>query len=364
MQDLNKIPFLFIIARGRSGTTLLQNIMDANPHVVLPIESKLIIHLKQKYFRVKSWNDKLLDEFIIDLYKDLKFSTHWNVDKQQLIASIKSYPKSSLTFQILCKLIYLSYPSPFKKEDVLLIGDKNPIFSMFVPELREIFPDAKFIHLVRDYRDNIVSNIKTFNFEKLPVLTHGWVAYNKFIENEKIKVPNLFFTLRYEDLVNNPEENILGICNFLQIPYNEKMLNFNIAINERVNEELDEKKKMQVKEIHPNVLKPISTSQIDKWKKHLTSKQLDLIEFVAGDYGKKYKYYPSKDISKSITIKIISLVGLIRQRFNFFIIKNYYRLPFIIRDLMGKISLFLHNKFNYSNYFNNADFRYNGKTTE
>ena len=48
IDEIEKIPFVFIVGRGRSGTTLLQNILDANEQALLPRESKLIIHLKQK----------------------------------------------------------------------------------------------------------------------------------------------------------------------------------------------------------------------------------------------------------------------------------------------------------------------------
>ena len=52
IDKINNIPFFFIVARGSSGTTMLQNILDANEHVILPTESRLIIHLKQKYIIV------------------------------------------------------------------------------------------------------------------------------------------------------------------------------------------------------------------------------------------------------------------------------------------------------------------------
>ena len=38
IEEIEKIPFVFIVGRGRSGSTLLQNILDANKNVLMPIE--------------------------------------------------------------------------------------------------------------------------------------------------------------------------------------------------------------------------------------------------------------------------------------------------------------------------------------
>lgn len=364
IEEIEKIPFVFIVARGRSGTTLLQNILDSNKNIVLPIESRLIIHLKQKYFKIEKWTTEVIEEFIIDLYKDNKFNRYWNVSKERLAATIEATPLEQINFQLLCKIIYLQYPSPHPKNNITLIGDKNPIYSLFISELREVFPEAKFIHLIRDYRDNIVSNIKTFNFERLPVLAQGWLAYNKCIEQEKNKSPKLFYTLRYEDLASEPEKYVADLCSFLNIDYSVEMLNFRKKVKEEVISGLNENTKQEIDAVHPNILKPINTSQVNKWEGFFNDYQLELIESIAGNYGKKYKFHPSKKISTKLSIKLVATWGLIHQKFNFLIIRNYYKLPFFIRDFMRRLSLFLYEKFKYSNYFNNADFRFKGNPSE
>lgn len=367
MLDIDKIektPFFFIVANGRSGTTMLQQILDAHNEVMIPIESRLIIHLKKKYFKLKNWSYSVIDEFIDDLYRDLKFSKYWMVNRDNLTVKIKSIPENKRNFKLICKVIYLSYPTPFEKKEIKIIGDKNPIYCLFLNDLIEIFPDAKFIHLVRDYHASITSAIKTFGFKNIPVVSHGWVLYNKFIEEKSHEYPNNFLLLRYEDLVSSPTENVSKICSFLNIPFQEGMLDFNKTINQAVLPSITINAKQELNSIHPNLTKPINTNQIEKWRSELTTNQIITIEYISGDFAKKYGYTKDFPESKSIILWLKKIVGLIRIRINYFIITTYYKTPQNLRLLSTNFSAFAFKTLRFTHYFNRADFRNADKRTK
>lgn len=357
VEELNKIPVFFIVAKGRSGTTLLQNIFDANKHVVLPFESKLIIHLKSKYLNVRNWNSKLVDQFIADLYDDVKFANHWMVNKEKLTVDLHAVPTKEITFSILCKIIYLNYPSPFPKENILAIGDKNPIYSMFMDDLLEVFPDAKFIHLLRDYRDNILSNLKTFKFEKIPAQSIGWVIRNRNIQIKKNQFPERFYTLKYEELVSDPSKYVHEICDFLSLPFYPEMLHFNEVLKDKFEHDLPDSMKEEVAKVHPNLSKPISTENINKWQNELNEQEIETIEYIVGDFAEQYGYMRSKPKSNKLSIKLKGIVGYCKHSYKFSIIKLYYKLPWFMRSGLRKISNLLYKTFAYTNYFNDADFR-------
>ena len=77
LERINDIKIVFIVGIGRSGTTLLQSIMNVNQYVSFPHESRLILYLKQKYLNQKEWTDNLIIEFISDLYRNKKFRMYW-----------------------------------------------------------------------------------------------------------------------------------------------------------------------------------------------------------------------------------------------------------------------------------------------
>lgn len=357
IEEIEKIPFVFIVGRGRSGTTLLQNILDANKNVLMPIESSLIIYLKQKYFTKTKWTQTDVLDFIDDIYLDRKFRKSWYINKESLIDQFLKIPLNKLNFKLLCKLIYLNYKSPYKKAKIFLLGDKNPIYAVFLKDLIDVFPDAKFIHLIRDYRDNVLSNVNVIKTESIPLATHGWVAYNQEIEKVKKKNPSHFLTVRYEDLVSFPEEYTKKICHFLDLAYNPKMLEFNKIIEKKVESD-DFQSTKEMDDFHPNLIKPINTNQIRKWETVFTKKEVELIELIAGDYGKKYGYETTQQKSTNLALKFIVVKSLIRHQINHKIIVTYYKLPQKIRELMSGFSKFLFKTFRYTNYFNSSDFRY------
>ena len=49
----------YILAMGRSGTTLLQSILDNHSGIVVPPESYFMIHLDKKYGSIKNWNKQI-----------------------------------------------------------------------------------------------------------------------------------------------------------------------------------------------------------------------------------------------------------------------------------------------------------------
>ena len=351
IEEIKKIPFVFIVGRGRSGTTLLQNIMDANPHVVLPIESRLIIHLKQKYFKISYFTDSIIDDLITDLYKDKMFVSNWNVNKEKLTSDLKLQPKEQLNFETICKIIYLSYPSMFDKSSIKIIGDKNPTYSIFIPELLEVFPNALFIHIIRDYRDNIISNRNSFGRKSVWLLGYGWLIFNYEIEKIKQFKPNNFFTLRYEDLVNYPEQKVSALCKFLQLTYNPNMLNFYKKIKF-----IKDKYDIEALEtIHKNLDKPINTNAINKWKEQLTRSEIEVLDYICGDYAKNYLYEPTTT-KPSLNLFKQYFFGRIRYSFDILVIKTYYSLPFFIRDFSSLFSRKLYEWFHFTTYYNHTDF--------
>jgi hypothetical protein len=172
--------------------------------------------------------------------------------------------------------------SLFPKEELLLVGDKNPVYSIFTGRLVKIFPEARFVCIIRDYRDNFISllNLKGVHMEA-PILSLQ-VARWRCITNLFIRCmetyPDRFYIIRYEDLVKDPEGSILDVCGFLGIPYHPEVFDFHQKKEEFMKTFPDPK----VLEIHKSLMNPVTTGRIGIWKSALEPEEVSMADQIAG----------------------------------------------------------------------------------
>ena len=138
MDAQNKIPLFFIMGRPRSGTTLLRLLFESHPHVIIPPESPVILGLYRKYRKKKNWSEHDILGFINDLYSQRYFDVWlWNREElsRKLMECIGNY-----TFDDLVRKLYMNYPTVFHKEEIKLIGDKNPGYALYIKKLHNLYP--------------------------------------------------------------------------------------------------------------------------------------------------------------------------------------------------------------------------------
>ncbi|WP_121666030.1 sulfotransferase family protein [Mesonia aquimarina] len=340
MKKASEKPIFFIVCAGRSGSTLMQLMLDANPNIIAPIESRFIIFLYAKYAHTRKWNYKQLLQFYEDLFLDEKIYYLWNLDRENLKQEILNQP-SNTSFSQLCKLVYAHYISFFEKENKQIIVDKNPINSLFIPELLKLFPKAKFIHLIRDPRASCRSHCKAEMQPNYFAAAYMWKDYNTAIEKNKSKLPkNRFLSVYYEHFVDNPIDTLKEISQFLGIEFNSKMLNFNEHLKKGIVEELIEKNTAESKmklqlfhKYHKNTKKPINKNSLNLWKNDLSEEDIAVIEKICMSFMKQYNYKTVSDIE----IKTPFLEKLTHQVKNY-IIKIYYLSPVFMRVFYSNIN--------------------------
>ncbi|MFA5416814.1 MAG: sulfotransferase [Bacteroidales bacterium] len=280
MTEQSNKPFFFIVGRPRSGTTLLRTLFDANPHTVIPPESQFVVNLFPKYGSVTNWNRPLLMEFIQDVQKQWLFST-WRIPEDELKGALLRMTGDH-SYGDICKEVYLKYNSIFTKDKILFFGDKNPGYTIYTELLAKIFPGAKFIHIIRDYRDHFVS-VQNVDFE-LPLISlvaYKWRLYVRHFRNMVKKFPDTHTEVRYEDLVKQPETEMKRLCKFTGVPFDPKILDFHeyseIAKHRTVTH-LFEK-------FHSNLFKRINTDKIGVYKNKLNKRQIKIADTAVGKYA-------------------------------------------------------------------------------
>ncbi|MEN8225182.1 MAG: sulfotransferase [Bacteroidota bacterium] len=300
-RQLNDIPIFFIVGRPRSGTTLLRTLFDAHPNVVVPPECQFIINLYPKYGNIKQWTSALLKNFYNELVSQWYFDL-WPLSAQRLHEHLMQC-EGEYTYGTICKIVYHEYQSVFQHGMILSIGDKNPGYTIYTEKLLKIFPEAKFIHIIRDYRDNFFS-IKNVDFE-LPLISltvSKWKIFIKRFRKAKERYPESHLEIRYEDLVAEPEKQFRGLCNFIGIPFSKVPFDFYLKAGEA--------RKLYPEKIllkyQSSLFKKISTNRIGLWKENLSQSEIRLGDAAAGDYAALYGY--KKHFNKSSFMTRIMII--------------------------------------------------------
>ncbi len=302
--DLSKIPIFFILGRPRSGTTLLTTLFNAHPNIRIAPEFPIMLFLYQRFRKVKHWDEATIRSFVDHVFYFSKFNIrrveNLKLDKEFIVSELLRYKENGSIQLFLKSINYYAY-SVFHKEKTLLIGDKNPVYSMSVNRFRKIFPDAKFICIIRDYRDNFISIKKLAEKEvaveapSLSLQVGRWRIFTRLFLDLKRRYPEKFYILRYEDLVSEQEKTFRSLCEFLGVAYDPSVFDFHKKREETVNTYGN----FIYEKFHENLMKPVNTGRMNTWQKVLTAKEVRMADQIAGKYADQLGY-PRQNIGFNI----------------------------------------------------------------
>lgn len=272
--DITKRP-IFIIGAQRSGTTLLRLILNAHSRIAIPEDASFLMPLLKK----ENLYTKIQGEHLRNLVLYLESSPHfklWNYDYRGFILELRRLKEIGLK-ELLVNM-YASYCESFKKT---VWGDKTPSFFRKIDILHALFPDARFIHIVRDGRAVFDSWRKmTPSMKYVSVTAIDWCYKLYKIEKSLKNIPiEKKTTVRYEDLLESPEETVKTICSVIGEKYEPTMMNFYKNSNYFIGKHHSEL-----------IFKPLDRSNCYKWKNNLSTKEITSFTLIAWYFLKKYKY--------------------------------------------------------------------------
>lgn len=257
---------LFIISAGRSGTTLLRSILVAGKEIAIPPESWHIPLSVRRYLSLRhlGWED--LSRLIIALFESTSHFQLWNTNLYPAYQKVINLPSNERSLSRIIDEVFVCYWQQ-NFPDAKLWGDKSPINTLNLPRIYELFPKAKYLHMVRDSRDSISSMVA--KGLDINLATTRWVNSIKQVVSLQNRLgKNQFLEVRYEDLVTEPVTTVSNSCRFLGLDYEDKMLDFWKAPTTIEHQEYDH---------HRNISKPIFTDSVGQWKKRLTPQDIQNI---------------------------------------------------------------------------------------
>jgi Sulfotransferase family len=227
-------PCLFIVGCARSGTTLLHRIVDAHPLVAITPEIHWITHhFKQK--NSPTTEEVVTPELLRKLVEHKRFA-EFELDHDKVEALATEIPVS---YRVLLEGLFGLYG---EGRDKPLVGNKTPAFIRRIPVLHDLWPEARFVHIIRDGRDVCLS---VMNWRKAgstagryptydddPVTTTALWWERKVRQGRvagRLLGPDLYREVHYEDLVSDPEGECRELCRFLGVPYDDAMLRFHVG---------------------------------------------------------------------------------------------------------------------------------------
>ncbi len=275
---------VFILGCDRSGTTLLQNILNAHPDIFITYEEGIIYPLKWIY------DNQGLDALIEKLYRREMIS-----EKEKYYEYMRN--KARTGNKSFSDLVSKAYSDRCSNLGKIIWGDKNPRYTDQVDDLASLFPNAKFINIVRDPRPVALSWEKTdwgpMTAYRAAKLWRTKINNARF-SFEKLKHENNM-TITFEDLVNKPEETTKSLCAYLGVEFNPLMLQKSQRAKSQhaLSENLEK--------LHVKQSKEFDRDRLEAWKSTPALK-LSHIESACWDEMNFYNYLPVSQQPARITI--------------------------------------------------------------
>jgi hypothetical protein len=218
-------PICFVLGCPRSGTTLLRSMLNVHDATWAPGE----LHLAQ--FESMAERAKNLLPPLLRYMPVPEIAARFGEPVDSFRRTFETWEEEDL-------LISEVYQHLYDADPKRLIVDKSPTYSTrpeSLARIGETFPNAKFIHILRNPPDVIRSFVRLHLFKGVRALCERgmnpyqmgeviWYAHNANIEDFLDDVPDeRKYALRYEDLVVEPHSVLSEVCDLLALPFDRAM---------------------------------------------------------------------------------------------------------------------------------------------
>ena len=263
---------VFILGQGRSGTTLLRMMLSSHPKIFISSEGAYICPLRSQMPMYGDLRDpRNLEKMHNDLRPWLEAVSYLNPPQlENLIEWVGRFgcdERSLITFYGTWEARTLG------KNDLAWWGDNEPSHVFNIPYFKKLFPNAKFILLIRDPRD-VYASYKTA-WPGVHTAESSAMSWQRCLLDGALAISRLGSAtvqqVRYENLVRTPEAQLKVICRFLGVEYTDAVMNFY---------ETEAAKHLSQAEHHlsKNVALPVFKSSVGRYRQVLTEEEVATIQ--------------------------------------------------------------------------------------
>jgi tetratricopeptide (TPR) repeat protein len=232
-----------LLGHPRSGTTLLEQVLDSHPEIVTAEETHI-----------------LFNEACLPLRR--------NFPQNAPVLEVLESASASLLRQ--SRENYFRFNELFTDKPIgdKLLVDKNPALNSLIPSITRIFPEVRFLIAIRDPRDVCLScfmqalilNPGSSAYLSLEGTVAQYVSSMGFWRTMSPRLRNPWIEIRYEDVVADLETSSRRVLTFLGVEWNADVMRFHEHA----------RNKIVLSPSYAEVTKPVFKSAIGRWRNYQT----------------------------------------------------------------------------------------------
>lgn len=288
---------VFLCGHRKCGTTLLHNLFDGHPQAcVYPGDLTVLYAYFPLYDeRITSRDEcaRRVEQVVFRHWHSIpEMRENVNIDRYRsaFLSAMKYAPYS--TKNVLKALMQTALSEyPVKQPSHLIV--KETSIEIHALMLREWFPTAKFIHLLRDPRDNyaaLVAGVQDYysalgddEYTILHALLERYgLGLRMASDNQTMFGGDVYHLVRFEDLVSDPEKTMRTVCRFLDMPF-DKLLTVPTLFG----------KPTRGNNFDGIELQNVSDAHVGKWRNRCAASAVMTIEYHLGDLMEQHGYAPA-----------------------------------------------------------------------
>jgi sulfotransferase family protein len=261
-------PF-FVVGNDRSGTTMLRLVLDRSAEAAVPPESMFLLDFASVRRRGGLEDRAAATSFVQDVWRHPKVKL-WKLDGPP--PDVPAGLTHAEAYRFAVESPFRAYARAHGKRR---FGDKTPAYLHGLDEVLTVWPLARVVVLVRDARDVALSvTALPFGPNNAYAAAQWWARGIRRGLEAELRHPENVLSLRYEDLVAEPEARVQEVCDHLGLGYNSDMLEIERSDPAKIVEDQAA--------WFAQLSTGITTAGVGKWKTQMPDGDRRIVEAVAG----------------------------------------------------------------------------------
>jgi hypothetical protein len=264
--------FPFFVGSGRSGTTLLRAMFDAHPDVAVPDEVSFIVRLSARHNVLRYRRGGRIDtDALAHLLCTNTSFRRWDLPATTVRDLLAEPPVE--TFSDAVRRVYATFAAQRGKSRW---ADKTPMHVLHLSRLAGLFPEARFVHVIRDGRDVASSYLDApFGPRTMQEAAYEWRRRVRTGRDAGRQLGDRYREIHYEALVEQPEDVLRSICDHTCVPFDQAMLRYPETAGALIGTTVHPS-------AHQRLLLP-PTPGLRDWRRDMAPADVATFESIAGD---------------------------------------------------------------------------------